>query len=734
MEQQARLVVIGAGIVGCSTVYHLTKLGWRDIVVVDQGPLFETGGSTSHAPGLVFQTNFARMMTELSRYTVKLYSELELDGQPCWYPVGSLEMAYTRARLEDLKRKLGAARSWGLEAALITPQETRDLIPILDAGKIHGAYYVPSDGLAKAVRACEAMARNAQSKGAATFYDHTTVTGIEVKNGQVQAVLTDQGRIGAEMILVCAGIWGPRVGRMAGVTIPLIPVQHLYARTTPVPELAGETREIVHPVVRHQDYAMYFRQHYDCYGIGSYKHEPMLVEPDDILSPQEATIAPAMMDFTAEQFQVGHAAAIELFPALKGAGLTHQFNGMFSFTPDGFPVLGESLEVRGLWVAEAIWITHAAGAGKVVAEWMVEGVPGLDLREADINRFHPHALTPAYVRARGAQQYREVYDIIHPMQQMENPRNLRHSPFHRRLEEQGAVFFESAGWERPQWHNANAHLVEEYEVPGRTGWAARYWSPIQGGEHLATRERVALYDLTAFTKIEVKGPGSLGYLQYLTSNQIDQPVGKVVYTSMLNKKGRIKCDLTVTRRAPDRFLVLTGGAIGMHDLAWIRANAPADGTVQVDDVTSRLCALGLWGPRARDVLQQVTEDDLSNGAFPYYACREITIGMVPALALRVSYAGELGWELYTSRNTASNCGTASGRLGNRMGSSRAAAGPLTPCAWRRGTASGAQTSTQITTPMRLAWAGRSRSIRVTSLVAKRCSGSRSRASLESCPA
>ena len=645
MQSHARLIIIGAGIVGCSVAYHLTRRGWRDIVVVDQGPLFDTGGSSSHAPGLVFQTNASKLMTTLAKDSVKLYSGLELDGQPCWYGVGSLEVAHTAERWQDLHRKLGFAKSYGLDARLISPQEAHDLVPLLNPGAIYGAYHVPSDGIAKPVRAAEAMSRYAQDHGAA-FYGNTTVTDIIVKAGRVHGVETTAGRITAEMVLICAGIWGPRVGRMAGVSIPLMPVQHQYARTAPLPALQGETREVVHPIVRHQDYAMYFRQEADCYGIGSYKHEPLVVDADDILSPAEAKRAPAMMDFTPEHFTVARRAAGVLFPALRDLELTDAFNGMFSFTPDGLPILGESPQVNGLWVAEAVWITHGGGVGNVVAEWMTNGVTSLDLREADYNRFPAHAHTPAYVKARGAQQYREVYDIIHPQQQLENPRNVRCSPFQPRLEALGAVFFESAGWERPQWYGANEDLITECAVPVRSGWEAQQWSPIQAGEHRATRERAAMYDLTAFTKIEVSGPSALEFLQSITANQLDRPVGKVVYTAMLNQNAGIQCDLTLTRLARDRFLVLTGGASGTRDLAWLRSHLPDDGSVAISDVTSEYCGIGLWGPKAREVLQRVCHEDVSNRAFPYFASKQITIGAAPARALRVSYVGELGWEIY----------------------------------------------------------------------------------------
>lgn len=641
MRKEARLVIIGAGIVGASAAYHLAKLGWRDIVVLDQGPLFDTGGSTSHAPGLVFQTNSSKMMTGFARYTVQLFNSLKFEGQPVYYPVGGIEVAYTQARWEDLKRKHGWATSYDLESHLLSPLEVQEQIPIIDPQVIHGGYYVPSDGDAKAVRAVAALAREARAEGGVEFHGDTKVTDIEVANGRVQAVLTEAGPIQAETVLLCTNIWAPVLAEKAGFEIPLMAVEHQYAISEPLSELEGEAREIVHPILRHQDFSMYFRQHADAYGIGSYKHEPLLVDPHELAET-------AMRPFTPQHFDVAHRAAEELIPPLQGKQYPTQFNGMFAFTADGMPILGPVAGVGGLWAAVGVWVTHAGGVGKAIAEWMVDGAPGMDLHEADISRFQPHVFAKSYVYARSAQQYREVYDIIHPLQQMDNPRNLRLSPFHRRLEELKGVFFESRGWERPQWYETNAKLLEEYEerIPQRKGWEARYWSPIQGAEHLATRQGVAMYELSAFTKIEVSGPGSLEFLNYLAANRIDRPVGKVAYTSLLDPHGGIKCDLTITRLAKDQFLVLTGGGVGMHDLAWIRANAPKDGSVAVADVSSKYSTLGLWGPEARQVLQSVCPQDVSNEAFPYYTAQRITVGSAPALALRVSYVGELGWEIY----------------------------------------------------------------------------------------
>ena len=398
IPRRARAVVVGAGIAGCSVAYHLTKLGWRDVVVVDQGPLFETGGSTSHAPGLVFQINPSKTMTSFARYTVDLWSRLELDGVPCAKSVGSLEVAWTPERLSDLKRKAGHGRSWGVEAHILSTAETRDLFPMVSE-RILGAIYVPSDIHTKATRPAEAMAREAERNGAA-FFGNVEVTGFDISNGRIAAVQTTQGDIETDLVVSAVGIWAPALGDKAGVPIPLSPMQHIYAVTTPLPDLAGATEEISMPFMRHQDSSMYFRQVGDALGIGSYHHEPLLVESRDILDVEEAPIAPAEMSFTPEHFEPALTAAREVVPGIQGAGLTRKFNGLFSFTTDSFPVLGESPQVRGFWSAQAVWITHAAGVGRAVAEWIVNGEPTTDLRECDIRRFHPHALSRPYVRER----------------------------------------------------------------------------------------------------------------------------------------------------------------------------------------------------------------------------------------------------------------------------------------------------------------------------------------------
>ena len=651
MRDRARTVIVGAGIVGTSAAYHLAELGERDVLVLDQGPLFETGGSSSHAPGLAFQTNGSRMMCRIAQESVALYATLDVDGEPAWYGVGGIEVATTPERMQELKRRLGFARSYGLEGAgLLTPAETVEKIPLLDPSTILGAFHVPTDGIAKAVRIATALARRAEANGVA-FEGGVTVTGFDVRDGRVHGVRTDRGDVACERVLLCAGIWGPTVGAMAGVPIPLVAVHHQLVWTEPIPGLEGEKREVAHPILRHQDLAMYFRHREDHYGVGSYRHEPIVTPQGALRRPGEGPM-PSLMPFTPGDFEVAEAEAERLLPPLRGrmrpADPGRSINGMFSFTPDAGSIVGESAAVRGVWICEAVWVTHAGGFGRHVAEWIVQGEPSIDLAEADANRFYPFMTTPPYVLERGKQQYREVYDILHPRQQMARPRRLRLTPFYARHEALGAEFVTGAGWERPEWFEANAGLVPP-EAPwlDRDGWAAMFWSPIEGAEHLATRSRVALFDLTPFAKFDVEGPDALAYLERICANRIDRPVGSIAYTAMLTPSGGIRCDLTIARKAEDLFRVVTGGGSGQHDLAWMRRQIGEDERVRITERTGSLFALGLWGPNAREVLRDLTEVDLDNEAFPYMTARYLHVGEVgPVWAQRISYAGELGWELY----------------------------------------------------------------------------------------
>ena len=646
MATQPKVVIIGAGIVGCALSDELTARGWTDVTVLEQGPLFATGGSTSHAPGLVFQTNGSKTMTEFARYTVEKYNALTLDGQWCFNQVGGLEVATSPERLAEIQRRHGWLTSWGVDSRLLSPEESAALHPLLDVEKILGGFHIPGDGLANALRAGEAQARRAIA-GGARFHAHHTVTGIETTGDRVSAVVTDQGTFPADIVVSCAGFWGPRIGRMVGQPVPLVPLAHQYARTTPLPVLAGRNDEHTQaslPILRNQDAGLYYRELVDRIGIGSYAHRPMPVSLDEVAHPRDA-VMPSSLRFTEADFEGAWTDSVSLLPSLSDAKVEEGFNGVFSFTSDGMPLMGESAKVQGFWLAEAVWVTHSAGVAKAMAEWLVDGRPGTDVHECDINRFEEVQLTPSYVHERSCQNFVEVYDILHPLQPAESPRPLRISPFHSRQEALGAVFLEGGGWERPHWYEANAALPEVARIPGRNPWASRYWSPIAGAEALVTRERVALYDMTPLKRLEVTGPEALAFLQELTTNQLDKPVGSVTYTLLLDSAGGVRSDLTIARLEAERFQL---GANGNLDLDWLRRHLPGDGSVQVRDITAGTCCLGVWGPRARDLVQTLTVTDFSHKGFGYFKAKQAHLGDVPVTAMRLSYVGELGWEIYTT--------------------------------------------------------------------------------------
>ena len=639
-----RVVIIGAGIVGCALADELSVRGWTEVTVVDQGPLFATGGSTSHAPGLVFQTNAAKVMTEFAAYTVAKYRNLRDDGRPCFNPVGGLELAATPERLAELHRRQGWAQAWGLaEARVLDPEACAKLHPLVEPEKVLGGLYVPDDGLADALAACRAQASAATSRGV-TFRGHTEVRDIRLAGDRVAAVVTDHGEIPADVVVCCAGIWGPRVTRMVGMPLPLTPLEHQLAWTEPVPALAGAAGEATHPILRHQGADLYYRERFDRVGIGYYGHRPMPVEPDAIAAVGAAPVMPSMHPFTPDDFAPALKETRALLPATRGVDLAEGFNGLFSFTPDNLPLLGPSADVHGFWTAEAVWITHSAGVARAVAEWLVDGVSSADLHGCDVNRFAAHQIGPEYVLARDCQNFAEVYDIIHPLQPMAEPRPLRTSPFYPREKDLGAVFLEAQGWERPQWYEANAGLLADPAIAAAVNepdaWAARYWSPIVAAEARVTRERAALYDMCSLTRVEVTGPGALAYLNRMTSGKMDKSTGAVTYTLLLDERGRIRSDITVTRLGHDRFQV---GANGPLDVDRLARCAPLDVTVR--DVTSGTCCVGLWGPCARDVMAPLTGLDLH--ALRYFRAARTYVGTVPVTALRVSYVGELGWELYT---------------------------------------------------------------------------------------
>ncbi|MFE0824725.1 FAD-dependent oxidoreductase [Streptomyces sp. NPDC058847] len=640
-----RVVIIGAGVVGAALADEISERGWTEVTVVDQGPLPATGGSSSHAPGLVFQTNPSKTMTEMARYTVEKFRSLEVDGKPCFLQVGGLEVATSPERVAELQRRHGWLTSWGIEARLLGPGECVEQHPLVNPDEVLGGLLIPTDGLAKAVLAVEAQIRRATERGV-RFLDRHEVLDIRDSGSRVTGVLTDRGEIPADIVVCCAGIWGPKIARMAGMNLPLTPLAHQLAWTGPVPALAGRTEEAVLPILRHQDADLYYRERFDGLGIGYYGHRPMPVSADDILSVDDAEEMPSVLKFTEEDFEDAWAETRSLLPATREAKVEEGINGLFSFTTDGLPLLGESPDIKGFWVAEAVWVTHSAGVGRAMAEWLVDGhCSSFDLHECDVNRFEPHQLAPEYVLARDCRNFVEVYDILHPLQPPEDLRPLRTSPFYDRQQELGAFFLEANGWERPQWYEANAGLVEGRSLVTPNDWAARFWSPVVGAEAQVTRETVALYDMTALKRLEVSGRGAAAFLERLCTGKVDKSVGSVTYTLLLDRDGGIRSDITVARLAPDRFQI---GANGNLDLDWFARHLPADGSVTVRDITAGTCCVGLWGPLARQVLQPLTDEDFSREGLKYFRAKQAYIGSVPVTAMRLSYVGELGWELYTT--------------------------------------------------------------------------------------
>lgn len=644
MQSQASTVIIGAGIVGCAAAYHLAQLGRRDILVLDAGPLFQTGGSTSHAPGGLTQVANSRMMHAFGLYTVDLYGKLTTDDGPAATIVGSLETAETPERLAELKRRAGWAKSRGGEAHLLTPDECRQHHPLVDPSVLLGGLFCPGNGIARPVRASEAMANGAGD--AATFRGETTVTDILTRRGRIVAVMTDEGRVDTEEVLLCAGIWGPQLGAKIGVDIPLQPMEHQYVRFEPIPDLAGRTDEVSLPVLRVHDHDLYCRTHFDTFGVGNYKHAPRPVDPADLARWSADNPDPSKHPFTADDFAAGRAALERQLPCLKGQAIADAFNGMFSFTPDGLPLLGPAAGIDGLWIAEAVWITHAAGAGKSIAECMAEGASEIDIGPADVNRFARHERRDDYVQVRGGIGYENVHAVIHPSEPSAAPRGLRRSPFHTYYADAQAVFADARGWEVPHWCEANNRDDAGATIPARDGWPAMYWSPVQGIEHLHTRQAASLFDLTGTAMFEATGGGVVAYLNRLFTGQMDVSVGHIVHAVLATPQGGIVGDAAVARLAWDRYWITVDGAAGPTVGHWLRRHIDDGERVMLFEQCSQWCGLGLWGPAAPGILSRAASVDLSLDAFPYKTWQTLEIGTVPVRALRLSGVGEAGWELY----------------------------------------------------------------------------------------
>jgi len=648
LPKHARVVVIGCGIVGNSVAYHLGRLGWRDIVLLDKGPLPNPGGSTGHASNFIYLVDHSKEMTALTVESVRQYQELGVFTQS-----GGIEVARTPERMQELTRRMASAKSWGIEpVSLITPVEVKKLVPYINEKIILGGFSTPGVGVVDSLRAGTLMREKGVGSGAVHVAANTEVTGIDVKAGRVNCVRTNAGDIEVENVVVCCGVWSPRVGLMAGAHIPLTPAVHQMIDVGPVPRFAGAKSDIEHPIVRDMDTNMYERQAGGDLEIGSYAHRPILYNPEDLPSVQQAALSPTEFPFTQADFAPQMEHALELMPEIVGdekVGVKYAINGILSLTPDGMPVLGESSDVAGLWSASAVWVKEGPGTGKTLAEWMVHGESEIDVHASDAARFHEHQKTRAHVRARAAEGFNKTYGIVHPAEQWASNRNVRLAPFHQRERELQAFFFEAAGWERPFWYESNASLLDEFgdRITRRTAeWDSRWWSPIINAEHLAMRERAGIFDLSAFTIFDITGPGALNAVQGVALRQMDVPVGRNVYTPVLSTRGGFKSDLTIMRLGHEQFRVVTGGASGMSDKKWFRDHLPADGSAQLHDLTSAMSTIGLWGPRARDILSAATSDDVSNDGFKFGTCRSIDIGTVRVLASRISYVGDLGWELY----------------------------------------------------------------------------------------
>ena len=638
--EQARAVIVGGGVAGVSIAYHLTELGWTDVVLAERADL--TSGSTFHSAGLVGQLRSSVSLTRMMMYSVELYRRLKAETgvDPGWHEVGSLRLASSAERIEELQRLAGWGRTFGLPLAIVSTEEALERFPLFDPEGVLGAAHLPTDGYVDPSGLTMALAEGARRRGC-RILTGARITGIHIHDGLVRSVTFD-GRdpIRTDVVVDAGGIFANQLGRMAGVEVPVVPFAHQYLLTEPI--------DGVHPALptlRDPDRLVYFRA--EAGGglvAGGYEREPAPWAWDE--QGPSAGFNNELLPADWPRFEPLAEGCFGVIPAMQSAGVVRMINGPEAFTPDGEFILGAS-DIGGFFVAAgfcAHGIAGAGGVGKVMAEWITRGRPELDVWKMDFRRFGRHYRSRTYARDRASEVYATYYDIHYPGEERRAGRPLKMAPTYARLADLGAEFGEKAGWERPNWFATNQD--ERFEELRPRGWAGRHWSTAIPAEHLATRERAGLFDETSFAKIEVSGPDACPFLQRICANDVDVPPGRVVYTQLLNERGGIESDLTATRLDPRRYLLITGTAFGNHDLAWIRGQArPAD-DVDVRDVTSSLACLALWGPRARDILTSVTPTDLSNETFPYMSQQDIVVGDVPCLALRVTYVGELGWELY----------------------------------------------------------------------------------------
>lgn len=631
---QARAVVIGGGIVGCSTAYHLAKLGWKDTIVLERHKL--TSGSTFHAAGLVGQLRSSANITQLLGQSVALYRTLEAETGLAtgWKMNGGLRLACNAERWTEVRRQATTARSFGLEMHLLTPKEAQDLWPLMDVSDVVGAAFLPTDGQANPSDITQSLAKGARMHGARIFED-TEVTGFELAGGRVVAVQTSRGRVACEVVVNCGGQWAREIGRMAGVNVPLVSVEHQYMVTEPI---AGVTSTL--PTLRDPDRLTYYKEEVGGLVMGGYEPNPIPWAIDGI---------PAGFNFQLLQpnwdhFQPIVELALGRVPALETAGVKELVAGPESFTPDGNFILGEAPELSGFFVGagfNAFGIASGGGAGKVLAEWVVGGEAPFDLWPVDIRRFGRNHRDVAWVRTRTLEAYAKHYTMAWPHEEHHSGRPLRRSPLYDRLAARGAVFGEKLGWERPNWFAAPGEDAHDRYTYGRPNWFGAV-----AREHQAVRERVGVFDQTSFAKFLMVGRDAEAALSWIAAADVSKAPGHLAYSQMLNARGGIECDLTIARLADDLYYIVTGTGFATHDFDWIRRNIPAGLDARLIDVTSAYAVLSVMGPRARDVLAALSGDDLSNAAFPFARVREIGIAGAPVIALRITYVGELGYELH----------------------------------------------------------------------------------------
>jgi len=634
LPDRARVVIIGGGVGGASIAYHLAQLGERDVVLLDRNEL--TSGSTFHSAGLVGQLRSSVSLTRMMMDSVELYRTLDCG----WVQCGGIRLACTPEREQEVMRQVAWAKTFGLPLELISAEQAQELFPLVSTDGVRCASYLPSDGYLDPSLLTTALADGARAGGCRVF-THTRVTAIDVQDGRVRGVQTEWGPIEAEVVVNAGGMFAAEVGRMAGVRVPIVPFAHEYLVTQPFRErVAGEHL----PTLRDPDLLIYFREEGGGLVMGGYERESAPWALDEHLVdaiPQDFN--GRLLEEDWPRFEEIAKNSSKRVPVMDDIKVTKLINGPEAFTPDNEFCLGES-EVRGFFVAAgfcAHGLAGAGGIGKVMADWILDGEPAMDVWEMDIRRFGPHFRSPSYTLKRTKEVYETYYDIRYPGHERLAGRPLRTSSAYPWHAEHRAAFGEKSGWERVNWYEENAQAGEESLRP--RGWAGMHWSPAIGAEHRATRESAGLFDESSFAKLEIAGPGAADFLEKLCDNRVARDVGAITYTQMLNRRGGIECDFTVTRVEEELFSIVTGTAFGNHDLSWIRRHAPADGSVRCSDVTARWACFALWGPRARDILAPLTDDPLS---FPYMSMRELAVGDVPVRALRVTFVGELGWEIY----------------------------------------------------------------------------------------